>query len=95
MQAKNGTSPDSTRFFNFLRLLVSLIIIVLAQGFITLIIGGGSSFILLFSSHYFWGDLAHVYPPDKLLWIGVNFLMAGGAFSLPWLGALVDAVRIV
>lgn len=86
MQATNGTTPDATRFLIFLRLIGSLIVIVLAQGFITLLVGGGSSFMLLFSTHYFWGDLAQAYPPDKLLWIGIHFLIAGAAFALPWFG---------
>ncbi|MEK4325919.1 hypothetical protein MKX70_08575 [Paenibacillus sp. FSL R7-0312] len=86
MQTTNGTTPDATHFLYFLRQLVSLIMIVFAQGIITFFIGLLSVFMMFFSSDYFWGDLAHVYPPDKLMYIGMDFLIAGAAFALPWLG---------
>ncbi|WNS42720.1 hypothetical protein [Paenibacillus sp. MMS20-IR301] len=86
MHADNGTAPDATRFLIFLRLLGSLIIIVFLQAIITLFAGFISALIIMFSSGYFWGDLAHVYPPDKLVRISLSYLLAGGLFALPWLG---------
>lgn len=55
MQTTNGTTPDATRFLYFLRQLVSLIMIVFAQGIITFFIGLLSVFMMFFSSDYFWG----------------------------------------
>jgi hypothetical protein len=60
--------------------------IVFAQGMITFFVGFFAAFSQFFSSRYFWGDLAHVYPLDKLIWISIDYLIAGGAFALPWLG---------
>lgn len=87
MPAAKGTSPDPATFLKNLRLLGSLSFSVVFQLFSAGLIGGFSYFLLLFpASPYFWGEGAHDYPMSKLVWIGVHFLLAGGAFALPWLG---------
>ncbi|WP_379147283.1 hypothetical protein [Paenibacillus sp. sgz500992] len=86
METLNGTSPDPTRFLKNLRLLVSLLVTAFLQGIITFFVGGMASFLLLSSYSLFWGEQANVYPLSKLIQIAVRFLLAGGAFALPWLG---------
>lgn len=86
METLNGTSPDPTRFLKNLRLLVSLLVTAFLQGIITFFVGGMAYFLLLSSYSLFWGEQANVYPLSKLIQIAVRFLLAGGAFALPWLG---------
>ncbi|MFC6648275.1 hypothetical protein [Paenibacillus rhizoplanae] len=39
MQDTNGAAPEAAGFFRFLRLAVSLIVIIIAQGMLTLFVG--------------------------------------------------------
>ncbi|MEK4061108.1 MULTISPECIES: hypothetical protein [Paenibacillus] len=86
METLNGTPPDPARFLKNLRLLVSLLVTTFLQGIITFFVGGMAYFLLLSSYSLFWGEQANVYPLSKLIQIAVRFLLAGGAFALPWLG---------
>lgn len=86
MQDTNGAAPESAGFFRLLRLAVSLIMIIIAQGILTLFVGFFAAFMQFFSSRYFWGDLARVYPLDKLIAIGADYLIAGALFALAWFG---------
>lgn len=86
METLNAASPDPARFLKNLRLLVSLLVTAFLQGIITFFVGGMAYFLLLSSYSLFWGEQANVYPLSKLIQIAVRFLLAGGAFALPWLG---------
>ncbi|WP_019915114.1 hypothetical protein [Paenibacillus sp. HW567] len=87
MQAINGATPDPARFLKNLRLLVSLMVTAFFQVFSSFLAGGISSILLLFTTNsIFWGEHADTYTFTELLWIGGDFLFAGGAFALPWFG---------
>ncbi|MGN7761991.1 hypothetical protein [Paenibacillus sp. 22594] len=87
MQATEGATPDPTRFLRNLRLFVSLMVTAFFQIFFTPLAGAAVAILMLFSPHsIFWGNSTEAYSASDLLWMGGNFLLAGGAFALLWLG---------